>query len=87
VNRADPRSGSGSHKGNSSTGNYTLAFAKCMRAHGVPNFPNPTKNGGELGPNSGINPASRAFQAAVNGPCKKLAPLGWGSSRSGPVTR
>jgi hypothetical protein len=46
-----------------------LAFAACMRAHGLPNFPDPT-----FGPNgsinrnygsSGTNPDSPAFQAAV----------------------
>lgn len=46
-----------------------LAFAACMRAHGLPNFPDPT-----FGPNgsinrnygsSGIDPNSPGFQAAV----------------------
>ena len=74
-------------QGNEAAGSYTLAFAKCMRAHGVPNFPDPNGQGGELGPGSGINPSSQQFQAAVNGPCLSLAPAGWVSSGSGPVTR
>jgi len=47
-----------------------LAMARCMRSHGVPNFPDPKfrsgPNGGvgvELG-GSGIDPNSPAFQAA-----------------------
>ena len=81
------RSGSRKHGGNRSTGNYSVAFARCMRAHGVRNFPNPIASGGELGPGSGINPASRAFQSALNGPCRRLATAGWTASGSGPVTR
>ncbi len=80
-----PGSGSGSHSGNRSTGSYSVAFAKCMRARGLPKFPNPNGKGSELGPDSRINPTSPAFQAAVNGPCKSLAPAGWVSS--GPVTK
>ena len=81
-----PGSGSGSQSsGNRSTGTYTLAFAECMRVHGVPNFPNPNGKGSQLGPGSGIDPTSPAFQAALNGPCQSLAPPGWVSS--GPVTR
>ncbi len=49
-----------------------LAMARCMRAHGVPNFPDPTfqsgPGGGTLfrfgGPGSGIDPNSPSFQAA-----------------------
>ena len=50
-----------------------LAYAQCMRSHGVPNFPDPTfqtgPNGGvgvgiRIGNNSGIDPNSPAFQEA-----------------------
>jgi len=52
-----------------------LAMAKCMRAHGVPNFPDPVVSAGPGGkgvnvriggggPGSGINPTSPAFQSA-----------------------
>jgi hypothetical protein len=46
-----------------------LAHARCMRAHGVPNFPDPTisSNGGAIVQRSGgpgINPRSPAFQQA-----------------------
>jgi hypothetical protein len=46
-----------------------LAHARCMREHGVPNFPDPTfsSNGGGIAESSGgggINPRSPAFQQA-----------------------
>ena len=81
-----PGSGSGSQSsGNRSAGTFTLAFAECMRTHGVPKFPNPNGKGSQLGPDSGVNPASPTFQAAVDGPCRSLAPAGWVSS--GPVSK
>jgi hypothetical protein len=44
-----------------------LAFARCMRAHGVPNFPDPSSSSnGQVGPTAaGIDPQSPAFQSAV----------------------
>jgi hypothetical protein len=66
-------------------GSYTAAFAQCMRAHGVPNFPDPSSQGGPLGPDSGVDPTSPQFQAALNGPCKSLAPPGWVSG-NGPAS-
>jgi hypothetical protein len=41
-----------------------LAFSQCMRAHGVPKFPDPAGGRIQIGPGTGINPASPAFQAA-----------------------
>lgn len=53
-----------------------LAFAKCMRSSGVPNFPDPNPGGGFLFPvGAGINPASPAFRAA-RAKCQKLLPGG-----------
>ncbi len=75
----------GGAQGNEGTGSFTLAFARCMRAHGVPDFPDPNGRNGQLGPGSGIDPNSPAFQAAINGPCLSLAPPGWVGS--GKVTR
>jgi hypothetical protein len=46
-----------------------LEFAKCMRANGVPNFPDPqfASNGGELvKPVAGVDPNSPSYQAATN---------------------
>jgi hypothetical protein len=85
VTRPGSGSGSASPSGNRSTDSYSVGFARCMRAHGLPKFPNPNGKGSELGPDGGINPTSPAFQAALNDPCKSLAPVGWVSS--GPVTK
>ncbi len=42
-----------------------LAFARCMRAHGVPSFPDPTFSGGPNVLPAGINPQSPAFRSAA----------------------
>jgi hypothetical protein len=71
----------GGNSGQRSAGtSFSLAFARCMRAHGVPKFPDPDGKGGQPGPGSGVDPASQAFQAALNGPCRPLAPSAWVSS-------
>src|SRR5262245_18620999 len=76
--RPDPSNSSGSVGASAnSAGTFSVEFARCMRAHGVPNFPDPTGQAGELGPNSGIDPGSTQFQTALNGPCKSLAPPQW----------
>lgn len=53
-----------------------LKFAGCMRANGVPNFPDPTSTGefGNNGAISGVNPSSPAFQNAEK-TCSKFRPL------------
>lgn len=71
--------------GQQTAGSFSLAFARCMRAHGVPDFPDPNGQAGQLGPGSGINPDSPQFQSALNGACKPLAPPGWVGA--GKVTR
>jgi hypothetical protein len=67
---------------NSGTANYAaeLKFAQCMRSHGVPDFPDPNKNGGFSGTSS-VNPSSPTFQNAQSG-CMKLSGLGNGSGSS-----
>lgn len=51
-------------------------FAACMRAHGVPNFPDPSAQGAiQIGSGSGIDPNSPTFQAAQT-TCQKLLPNG-----------
>jgi hypothetical protein len=49
-----------------------VAFAACMRARGVPNFPDPGPNGFDL---SGIQTQSPAFQSAHEA-CAPLQPPG-----------
>ena len=54
-----------------------LAFAQCMRSHGEPNFPDPTRKGDSvqetITPGSGVDPNSPLFTAARNA-CKHLLP-------------
>lgn len=55
-----------------------LAYAQCMRNHGVPNFPDPvaTPSGGYGFRTTGIDPQSAAFQGAVQA-CRSLSPQWW----------
>lgn len=50
-----------------------LQFAECMRAHGLPNFPDPTANGIRIAQNSGIDPQSPQYQAAQQA-CARYSP-------------
>jgi hypothetical protein len=54
----------------------TLAYARCMRAHGIADFPDPDANG-NLGlngqPGSDLDPNNPAYKAANNA-CKSLLP-------------
>jgi hypothetical protein len=75
VTSSQGASSQGGGTGQQSAGaSYSLAFARCMRVHGVAKFPDPGRN---LGPDSGAGLGSPAFQAAVNGPCRSLAPPAW----------
>lgn len=61
-----------------------LAFARCMRSSGVPNFPDPSPGRGLLFNGSGANVSSPAFKAA-QAKCQKLLP-GGGPARPGTRT-
>ncbi len=64
-----------------------IAFAGCMRSHGVPNFPDPTSGGGiHFEASSGINPFSPSFRAARAG-CGRLFPGGGPSAHASEQTR
>lgn len=56
-----------------------LDFSRCMRSHGLSNFPDPSRTGHGIqlsaGPSSGVNPQSPAFQQAQQA-CKHLLPGG-----------
>jgi hypothetical protein len=62
-----------------------LAYSRCMRSHGIADFPDPPSGGGAFqfqgGPGSDMNPQSSAFQAATNA-CKSLAPKDQGGPGS-----
>jgi hypothetical protein len=53
-----------------------LEFAKCMRASGVPSFPDPQPGGGfTFQPGTGVDPSSPAFSAA-RAKCQRFIPGG-----------
>jgi len=53
-----------------------IAFAKCMRSNGLPNFPDPNGSGGfAFHASAEMNPSSPAFKAA-QAKCRKLMPGG-----------
>jgi hypothetical protein len=60
-----------------------LAYAKCMRSHGIPDYPDPKVNsnsGGtgvsqEVGTRGDLNPSNPAFKAASQA-CRSLSPAG-----------
>jgi len=55
-----------------------VKFTRCMRAHGIADFPDPSAGGGiqisGLGPNSDLNPSNATFVAAQNA-CQKYSPV------------
>jgi hypothetical protein len=63
-----------------------LKFSQCMRAHGVPKFPDPSTSNGRIsigvkgGPLSGLDPSSPQFQAAQKA-CQSIL----GAPKSGPA--
>lgn len=56
-----------------------LKFSRCMRAHKVPGFPDPTASNGSftihVQAGSGVNPHSPLYQAAVRA-CRSMLPPG-----------
>jgi hypothetical protein len=78
-----PSSGGGSSSPESSASaqQKMVAYAQCMRTHGVPEFPEPTEgkllvhSSDKNGHVTGLNPESAQFQAAQK-VCGKLAPNG-----------
>lgn len=76
---ASTTAAAGGAAGSSSTapgaGGAALAFAKCMRANGVPDFPDPLPGGRFTFNPGGINPAAPAVKAAL-AKCQKLMPGG-----------
>ncbi len=52
-----------------------VAFARCIRAHGVPNFPDPKARGHTIRMGSAATLQSPAFQSAMHS-CQRLLPKG-----------
>lgn len=65
-----PNGEQGGSNGSAASTSYYLAYARCMRTHGEPNFPDPVNTGGQVGYTqtvlaaAGINLTSAAYQAA-----------------------
>jgi hypothetical protein len=74
-----PAKGSTTNNNNGSGNNNDspLAYAQCMRAHGVPDFPDPNGQGGftfQGGQEGDLGPDSPAFQQA-NQDCQQITPV------------
>ena len=70
------KTGTGAGPAHGSARQSELAFSRCMRAHGISDFPDPSSQGGIAlngGPGSDLNPSSPLFKAANNA-CKPLLP-------------
>jgi hypothetical protein len=67
------------------SGPSAVAYAACIRSHGVPDFPDPQSAGagssGSAGDSGSFDPGSPQFQGAQQA-CKKLAPRGGVSTGS-----
>jgi hypothetical protein len=59
-----------------------LAFAQCMRDHGIPNYPDPQQQGGRVQLNSGLNQNTPVAEKAMAG-CRELMPQGLGAGPGG----
>ena len=67
--------GSGSNSSQTQLQQEAVSYARCLRSHGVSNFPDPTPNGGGFNLDiPGIDQSSPAFKAAQTA-CKPLAPV------------
>lgn len=75
---AESGGSAGSGAGPGSLEAAALAFANCMRANGVPKFPDPTNGGFLFHGGPGVDPSSPGFEAA-RAKCKKYLPAGPGS--------
>ena len=75
---ASPGGGGSSPESPASLQQEAIAYAKCMRSNGVPNFPDPNAGGGFLfHASAGIDPSSPAFKAAqakCRSSCRAAAP-------------
>lgn len=52
-----------------------LAYSRCMRSHGVPNFPDPDSSGNPLASTKQIGASNPRFDAAQEA-CRRLLPNG-----------
>ena len=82
TSTASPSAGSGAQAGG------LLAYASCMRSHGVPNFPDPTGSGGfndKRAVVSALQAVSNAQADAAQTACQNLLPAGGLSGQANPT--
>jgi hypothetical protein len=71
-----PGGGSGSGSSSGSNTQQVIKFANCMRANGVPNFPEPNAQGAEvITGGGGVTPTSPQYKSAMQ-TCQHLLPAG-----------
>ncbi len=75
ASSASSEGGGSSPESNKSPEEAMVAFAKCMRSNGLPNFPDPIAGGGGFRLAAEMNPSSPAFKAA-RAKCQRLLPGG-----------
>jgi hypothetical protein len=76
ANAGSGQASSGTTPSGSQLQQDLLKYARCMRANGVPDFPDPSAGGGfEFRPGAGFDRSSPAFKAA-QAKCWKLLPGG-----------
>lgn len=83
TSQASAGGGSGSAQPTSDS-SKAARFSQCMRAHGVPDFPDPNANGQfglRVTKGSDLDPGSAAFKSADQA-CKSLQPAGFGGGGS-----
>jgi hypothetical protein len=68
-----PNGGQISQQQRQQTSAQLLKFAKCVRSHGIPNFPDPLSDGELTLKGTGLNPQSPQFQSAQRA-CQSLMP-------------
>jgi hypothetical protein len=73
--RASPTDGASTSASAASAVASGVAFSRCIRSHGVPNFPDPKVSGQAIRMGSPRTIESPAFQSAVRS-CQRLLPKG-----------
>ncbi len=79
VSTASTTPGAAAAQSGSSAANYADAvfYAKCMRAHGVGNFPDPASNAGfDIGGSGPANPANSPEYSSASKACQHMLPKG-----------
>jgi hypothetical protein len=69
----DPSTSRTGHAGSDASAEKAVAYAECMRTHGVTNFPDP--GSGNSATSTDVNPSSSTFQSA-QAKCYKLRTFG-----------